>query len=125
MSVANVVRIPPTEVKILLALLQLGVASAPEIAQAVSEAPPPTSPDTVKALLRRLESRGFVATKRSHSSRVWWLPNKKKVHEVLRETARLIVREIYGSDPLMISLLLEEASEALAELSELPAQKSA
>jgi predicted transcriptional regulator len=125
MSDEKVVRIPPTEVKILLALLQLGVASAPEIAQAISQTPMPTSADTVKALLRRLESRGLVATKRSHSSRVWRLPNRKKVHEVLRGTARQIVREIYGADPLMLSLLLEEASEALAELSELPAQKSA
>jgi predicted transcriptional regulator len=105
--------VPATELRIIIALLRLGVSSAPELARFLSQDDASIRPDTVNRLLYRLQDRGFVETRKEHSSRLWFLV-QAKAEEVLRAEVQYIVWGRHNADPKILSLLLEEIQTALA-----------
>ncbi len=103
-------RLTETELRIFLALIRLGAASAPELARHLTG----ILPQTVYTLLQRMTAKGIIESDYKSPVRQWWA-RQELIHPILAEEVRRTVRERYDSDPLILRALLLEVENALQE----------
>jgi predicted transcriptional regulator len=105
--------LPPltdTEIRIFLALIRLGAASAPELARHLTK----ILPQTVYTLLQRMAAKGIIESNYKSPVRQW-SARQELIDSVLAEDVRRTVQDRYGSDPTILRPLLLEIQQALKE----------
>jgi hypothetical protein len=114
-SSSDPLRLPETQVRLLLALSQLGKATVPDLVRSLRGSEAEVLATTAHALLLRLQTAGLVKSTKTPQNRLWSLSDPAGFFELLRADARRTLVSRYASDPQALRALLVEIQQLLSE----------
>lgn len=94
--------LPPSELRIVLALNRRGQSTAPQISRFLKNE---LTPSTVQTLLYRLQDKGIVRTTKVETQRFWDIANPEHLESLVEVAARQLLSP-FDQDPTMVNALL-------------------